>query len=73
MSEKLKKIMEWIDLPPENLRPQLIIGDTSRSIQVYPISCDPAYEPSLDQAGHSTGPGSPPVDVTFSLHHNLQE
>jgi len=48
MSDKLDKIMEWIDLPLEH-RPQLIL----------------AYEPSLDQAGHSTGPNSELVNATL--------
>ncbi|KAG6845600.1 hypothetical protein H0H87_006653 [Tephrocybe sp. NHM501043] len=48
LSEKLDKILEWIDLPDE-LRPQLIM----------------AYEPSLDQAGHATGPMSARVNRTL--------
>ncbi|KAG6906153.1 hypothetical protein DXG01_015660 [Tephrocybe rancida] len=48
LSEKLDKILEWVDLPIE-LRPQLIM----------------AYEPSLDQAGHATGPMSARVNRTL--------
>jgi hypothetical protein len=54
--------MEWIDLPLEN-RPQLILGEESCSRSENINMKLPAYEPSLDQAGHSDGPDSRTVNV----------
>uniref|UniRef100_A0A8H7XQR2 Phosphodiest-domain-containing protein n=1 Tax=Psilocybe cubensis TaxID=181762 RepID=A0A8H7XQR2_PSICU len=48
LEDKLKQILNWIDLPLDK-RPQLIL----------------AYEPSLDQAGHATGPYSERVNHTL--------
>ncbi|KAJ7600864.1 Phosphodiest-domain-containing protein [Mycena floridula] len=64
MTSKLNQIMEWIDMPNIDERPQLIM----------------AYEPSLDQAGHKAGPNSLLVNQTLaqvdyfakSLHTELE-
>ncbi|KAF9242638.1 alkaline-phosphatase-like protein [Melanogaster broomeanus] len=63
LQEKLDQILEWIDIEDVDERPELIL----------------AYEPSLDQAGHSTGPMSALVNETLStidtfardLHNSL--
>lgn len=56
--------MQWIDLPLEN-RPQLLMGGYICSIKGNSsnLNAIKAYEPSLDQAGHSTGPNSKLVNV----------
>jgi type I phosphodiesterase/nucleotide pyrophosphatase len=60
---KLSQILEWIDLPLSE-RPQLILGMSSDSwaLTIF-LSFILAYEPSLDQAGHATGPNSRRVNV----------
>ncbi|KAH7885418.1 Phosphodiest-domain-containing protein [Phlebopus sp. FC_14] len=49
MQEKLDQILEWLDIDDVEQRPQMIL----------------AYEPSLDQAGHATGPMSALVNQTL--------
>ncbi|KAF9220905.1 Phosphodiest-domain-containing protein [Gyrodon lividus] len=63
LQEKLDNILEWIDIENVDERPELIL----------------AYEPSLDQAGHATGPMSALVNETLltidtfarDLHNSL--
>ncbi|KAF8843353.1 Phosphodiest-domain-containing protein [Paxillus ammoniavirescens] len=63
LQEKLDQILEWIDIEDVDERPELIL----------------MYEPSLDQAGHATGPMSALVNETLStvdafardLHNSL--
>ena len=73
LSEKLDQILQWIDLPL-NARPQLIMGNYTvawTSQRIY--SClYAAYEPSLDQAGHATGPYSKRVNVKASLFFSYE-
>lgn len=60
--------MTWIDMPFAD-RPQLIMGLCSLIsplIHFSNIAAIIAYEPSLDQAGHLTGPYSKLVNVGFS-------
>jgi hypothetical protein len=70
LSAKLDQILAWVDLPLEK-RPQLLMGRSQ-----HPLPSDPllilwsaAYEPSLDQAGHATGPMSALVNVRFNPIH----
>ncbi len=63
MDVKLSQVMEWIDLPLSE-RPQLILGMSSETWALtILLSFITAYEPSLDQAGHATGPYSRRVNV----------
>ena len=62
MDVKLAQIMDWIDLPLSE-RPQLILGMSWRPGTSICLSFVLAYEPSLDQAGHATGPYSQRVNV----------
>ncbi|KIK90554.1 hypothetical protein PAXRUDRAFT_831614 [Paxillus rubicundulus Ve08.2h10] len=63
LQEKLDQILEWIDIEDVDARPELIL----------------MYEPSLDQAGHATGPMSALVNETLltidifarNLHNSL--
>jgi hypothetical protein len=65
---KLSQILEWIDLPLSE-RPQLILGMSSETWALAKfLSFILAYEPSLDQAGHATGPNSQRVNVFRSVH-----
>jgi hypothetical protein len=59
--------MDWIDLPLSK-RPQLILGMFRRPGTSACLSFILAYEPSLDQAGHATGPYSQRVNVFQSVH-----
>lgn len=67
LKEKHDQLMAWIDLPFDQ-RPQLLMGPSQffnwrpRSNRVWPYL---AYEPSLDQAGHLTGPMSALVNVSI--------
>ncbi|KAF8158202.1 Phosphodiest-domain-containing protein [Crassisporium funariophilum] len=69
LGDKLTQILQWVDLPFDK-RPQLIMGK-------YRLP----YEPSLDQAGHATGPNSARVNRTLTevdvfakdLHDSLAE
>lgn len=58
--------MEWIDLPLSE-RPQLVLGMFWRLGRVKWLNLILAYEPSLDQAGHATGPYSQRVNVFRSV------
>lgn len=71
MDVKLSQILEWIDLPLSE-RPQLILGSSSEpwALTIF-LSVLLAYEPSLDQAGHATGPYSQRVNVFRSVHPPL--
>ena len=62
LSAKLDQILAWVDLPLEK-RPQLIMGRSSTSYLRPVLIVFAAYEPSLDQAGHATGPMSALVNV----------
>jgi hypothetical protein len=62
LSEKLDQIMAWIDLPLQD-RPQFISGIFAGSLTWKLLILFVAYEPSLDQAGHATGPNSQLVNV----------
>ncbi|KAF8548172.1 Phosphodiest-domain-containing protein [Imleria badia] len=63
LQEKLDQILEWVDIGDVETRPELIL----------------TYEPSLDQAGHATGPMSALVNETLAkidvfardLHNSL--
>ncbi|KAG6377012.1 alkaline-phosphatase-like protein [Boletus reticuloceps] len=63
LQEKLDQILEWVDIGDVEKRPELIL----------------TYEPSLDQAGHATGPMSALVNETLAkidvfardLHNSL--
>ncbi|KAF8443018.1 alkaline-phosphatase-like protein [Boletus edulis BED1] len=63
LQEKLDQILEWVDIGDVEKRPELIL----------------TYEPSLDQAGHATGPMSALVNEILAkidvfardLHHSL--
>ena len=70
MKEKHDQIMAWLDLPLEE-RPQLITGKAVWFHHCLKISTlvrhVAAYEPSLDQAGHLTGPKSPLVNVSTAV------
>lgn len=56
--------MTWLDTPLDS-RPQLIMGKLLPLLLTlsHLNSHDTAYEPSLDQAGHLTGPNSKLVNV----------
>lgn len=63
MENKLNQILKWVDLPL-NERPQLIMGKFwSHFVILLFFKKKSAYEPSLDQAGHATGPYSRRVNV----------
>lgn len=64
MKNKLNQILEWIDLPLDE-RPQLIMSKSPSYFLIFflLIAFYSAYEPSLDQAGHATGPYSSLVNV----------
>lgn len=74
LQEKLDQILEWIDMPDIDKRPELILSKSSWERDEVIAHLKLAYEPSLDQAGHATGPMSSVVNVSPSaifLHPRL--
>lgn len=64
LQEKLDQILEWVDIADIDKRPELILSKWFS--WRYAVIAHPklAYEPSLDQAGHATGPMSALVNVS---------